>query len=432
MLEMQQSSLMIAPVLPREDAVLELLDPSGQRIEVVCRARDGYINVTALCRAGNREYKTWKRTYGSFIEKLSSAVHICTAELERYENHGNNGRVTWVHPRIAVHIAQWISIDFSVQVSGWVHELLVTGGVRLGHETPEVELMRQQMEMMQLQLSQQSEALAIKEAEIERVREEERAKAEAESRARWQRKQEVYLRIHEKSSRPGFIYMIKNPNKEGVVKIGLTESVERRLADFRTPESSLYCQRKWAVQDMEVIEKALHSFYKDVRSSKGSEWFYERPGLEEEIDGIITAMTKVSRAEATAATRQALERVERLPILDDETKSKGPKRLAYSSDTEGETEGESEAPPPSIPVKEEKKPRKYTPRKPLTWPDDVKPPPTEEEWRIINQELELMRETSGKSFKQGERMRKFIEMLQQMRANITININADTVHLSTS
>jgi len=43
-------------------------------------------------------------------------------------------RGTFAHPDIAIHIAQWCSADFSIQVSRWVRQLMTTGRVELGNE----------------------------------------------------------------------------------------------------------------------------------------------------------------------------------------------------------------------------------------------------------------------------------------------------------
>jgi len=36
---------------------------------------------------------------------------------------------TWVHPQVAINIAQWISPRFDVKVSGWIYEVMMTGRV---------------------------------------------------------------------------------------------------------------------------------------------------------------------------------------------------------------------------------------------------------------------------------------------------------------
>lgn len=43
----------------------------------------------------------------------------------------NNVQSTWIHPRVAIHIAQWISPKFAVNVTGWIHKLLSEGSVKI-------------------------------------------------------------------------------------------------------------------------------------------------------------------------------------------------------------------------------------------------------------------------------------------------------------
>lgn len=62
----------------------------------------------------------------------------------------NELRGTWVHPRLAVNIAQWISPLFDVQVSGWVYEIAVTGKVTVGQEKTYQQLLELQNENKQL------------------------------------------------------------------------------------------------------------------------------------------------------------------------------------------------------------------------------------------------------------------------------------------
>jgi len=95
------------------------------------REEDGYINVSNLCKAGGKEFKAWNRlekTKG-FLKALSSSVTINTNDLIKYKSGSNSERATWVHPQVAINIAQWVSPEFDVKVSGWVYEIMVTGKV---------------------------------------------------------------------------------------------------------------------------------------------------------------------------------------------------------------------------------------------------------------------------------------------------------------
>jgi hypothetical protein len=90
------------------------------------RDADGYIHATDMCKVGKKrwnDYYTNKRNK-EFFEELSSTVGIPTVKLiESME--GRNGG-TWVHPRIATHLAMWISPEFAVKVTGWVEQWRLT------------------------------------------------------------------------------------------------------------------------------------------------------------------------------------------------------------------------------------------------------------------------------------------------------------------
>ena len=103
----------------------------GQGFTIEHREEDGYINVTNLCKAGGKQFKDWKRIQKTkaFLQVLSSTVDISTVELIKLNTGGNGQRHTWVHPQVAINIAQWISPKFDVNVSGWVYEIMMTGTV---------------------------------------------------------------------------------------------------------------------------------------------------------------------------------------------------------------------------------------------------------------------------------------------------------------
>jgi hypothetical protein len=110
----------------------------GQGFIIEHREEDGYINVTNLCKAGGKLFKNWKKTQKTkdFIQVLSRSVLNGTDLLIKTESGGlNENRGTWVHPQVAINIAQWISPQFDVKVSGWVYEIMMTGKVDITNTT---------------------------------------------------------------------------------------------------------------------------------------------------------------------------------------------------------------------------------------------------------------------------------------------------------
>jgi len=100
------------------------------------REEDGYINITNLCKAGNKQFKHWKEIEKSkaYLQALSSQVGIPTSDLIKLgsgSTHKNSH--TWVHPQVAINIAQWISPYFDVKVSAWVYEIYLTGKVDISN-----------------------------------------------------------------------------------------------------------------------------------------------------------------------------------------------------------------------------------------------------------------------------------------------------------
>ena len=103
-------------------------------IDVIARPEDGYINATQLCKAGGKEYSGWFRNSKTeeYLEELEVVLKICRTDLLKLNNGGRyNEQQTWVHPRVAIHIAQWISPKFAVIVTGWIHTLLATGSISI-------------------------------------------------------------------------------------------------------------------------------------------------------------------------------------------------------------------------------------------------------------------------------------------------------------
>jgi hypothetical protein len=55
----------------------------------------------------------------------------------------NENKHTWVHPYVAINIAQWISPIFDVKVSSWVYEIMITGKVDISKTKSYLELQKE-------------------------------------------------------------------------------------------------------------------------------------------------------------------------------------------------------------------------------------------------------------------------------------------------
>jgi hypothetical protein len=105
---------------------LALIEHQAEGMVINQRAADGYIHATALCQAVNKQWNHyWSADHvQAFIAELSSHTGLDRSQLV-YSNHHHG---TWVHPQVAIHLAQWLSPKFAVQVTQWVAEWMSGGG----------------------------------------------------------------------------------------------------------------------------------------------------------------------------------------------------------------------------------------------------------------------------------------------------------------
>ncbi|MDE6115386.1 MAG: KilA-N domain-containing protein [Muribaculum sp.] len=104
---------------------LAFVDRQVDNNHIEQRLLDGYINATALCKACGKEMKHYLSNSSTrdFVNELSSEVGIPTSALIQIVRGGDpRFQGTWVHPQVAIHLAQWASPKFAVAVSKWVFE----------------------------------------------------------------------------------------------------------------------------------------------------------------------------------------------------------------------------------------------------------------------------------------------------------------------
>lgn len=108
----------------------------GELIEQ--RRIDGYINATAMCRAAGKLFGHYyeNKTTRAFLGELAGVIGIPISELVQSVRGGGPAiQGTWVHPKVAIHLAQWLSPRFAVQVTEWVYDWM-TGRAGRGHRMP--------------------------------------------------------------------------------------------------------------------------------------------------------------------------------------------------------------------------------------------------------------------------------------------------------
>jgi hypothetical protein len=89
------------------------------------RVRDGYVNATAMCKAAEKAWADYNRlgSTQAYLVALSADMGIPITELVQSIRGGSPDlQGTWVHPQIAIHLAQWLSPEFAVKVTKWVFD----------------------------------------------------------------------------------------------------------------------------------------------------------------------------------------------------------------------------------------------------------------------------------------------------------------------
>lgn len=148
-------------------------------IIIESRKSDHFINATQMCKAGNKKFNDWNR--------LESVKELCKQLEIVLKNESDNQNIeseypvsiqtdlkliyikkgglvsqqgTWIHPDLAIQLAQWISAAFAIKVSRWIRELVITGSVSIdSHKTDD------EINKLMQELKLKDEIIAIKEQE---------------------------------------------------------------------------------------------------------------------------------------------------------------------------------------------------------------------------------------------------------------------------
>lgn len=111
--------------MPSHQYSLSLITHQVQNSIVEQRASDGYINATAMCKATGKLMADYRRlgSTDAFLQALEADMGFPISALVQSVKGGDPAlQGTWVHPQVAIHMAQWLSPQFAVQVSKWVFD----------------------------------------------------------------------------------------------------------------------------------------------------------------------------------------------------------------------------------------------------------------------------------------------------------------------
>ena len=89
------------------------------------RDSDGFADATAMCQANGKRWHDYERLdrTADYMKALAASTGLTPEQLVITTTTGpNHLRGTWIHPRLAVDLARWLSPDFAVWMDGWFLE----------------------------------------------------------------------------------------------------------------------------------------------------------------------------------------------------------------------------------------------------------------------------------------------------------------------
>jgi prophage antirepressor-like protein len=267
---------------------------------IIPMREDGMINATMLCKAHGKKlltnYTRNKETK-EYLEELSSDMRISITQLIQICK-GNSSKFqqgTGVHRKVAIHLAQWLSPNFAVQVSNWVDELLITGKVELGNEKSLEELDNKFQERI-IELTQEKEILKqvldnkdqdIKTLQTDLLQEQKDVISTKKSLMKTQTKFSHRHKFREASC----VYILQDPDcKYNKFKIGLTTDINQRLANDRTMIPNIKVRYIMYNYHCELFEKAIKVRCKDTLELPSHEWVFES------LDNLIKIYNEIDKS----------------------------------------------------------------------------------------------------------------------------------------
>jgi hypothetical protein len=110
---------------------MSILTYNGQNIT---QRPDGYVNATQMCQANGKQIGHWIETndYNRYTQALSTSIGIPIDQLVLVKRDGQNElRGTWIHPKLAIKLARWISVEFELWCDDHIKTLMESGSTSL-------------------------------------------------------------------------------------------------------------------------------------------------------------------------------------------------------------------------------------------------------------------------------------------------------------
>jgi hypothetical protein len=242
------------------------------------RASDNFINATQMCKAGGKKFAQWfmlestKELIRTLEEDLKLNTNIVDVQKGRYGG-------SWVHPDLAVQLAQWISPKFAIQVSRWTRELLITGSVSIDSKKTNEELNR-----LQSLLTEKTLLIENKEKQIVKLERKQLALSSYVNNLKELKKDQVIYLATTK------VYASNNRFEFGGVKSAF--DLSKRINNYNTGRAEgnlMYVSKVFKCNNYKIIEDQIHSVLSQFKDKLNSckEMIHLRYNLLLEVVGYI-------------------------------------------------------------------------------------------------------------------------------------------------
>lgn len=118
---------------------MSIISRTVGKLTIGQRRKDGYVNATSMCKASGKRLNDYFRldSTEAFLAELSAVTGYPVTDLMQVRQGGKpQDQGTWVHPQVAVNLAQWCSPKFAVLVSQWVTDWITTETTRKAARSP--------------------------------------------------------------------------------------------------------------------------------------------------------------------------------------------------------------------------------------------------------------------------------------------------------
>ena len=229
----------------------------GSCIDIPMR-EDGYINATMLCKA-SLVCKGKEKKFNDWFRLQNTKELIIALENDKNLNAGipvfksievTKGKYggSWIHPDLAIQLAQWLSPHFAIQVSRWTRELLLFDKVEIGNEKSSEELDNKLQEQIK-QLTNENKELTHNYTKLRQIH-----------------NSLKFKRNYHQLEVGDCVYVCHNrlepPNR---FKIGKTNNINHTLKIYRRIAPYVLLDFLFFTTKMSLLEDILLTKYKDER-----------------------------------------------------------------------------------------------------------------------------------------------------------------------